>query len=390
MAADENFASSFIHAPHSRERLKITRAMFMFILTYHQVIPSFLDFVFPFGKQEYNDDFQFSGFRSDDRLAINDRGLDLPDIGRSGRDIRMCYNLKSVEQSEGQKQWPWSIRQTALYHSFDTETGHAFWIFIKGDQLMRRRIEAATNHGKPRSNPMLSSLAATFSSALDTHLIIFDWCREHWRWYINFIERELQRATRQALLVELECDVDRVRHTPSQRRASETMSTGPACSSPVSLWEKSSWRIVGQIGHQTSKFSGPLPQRPPPQLAALSSSSQESLDTDDEFSFSDLQQVQSLEEKANEVGLILDSNINTLSEIRQHYRDIIASEEFPANVKLACARNIFKFEKTIGSIMNDLQMQQSRAEMLLRLLTDRKSLVSCTGCDVLDIAYLVN
>ncbi|KAH7305646.1 hypothetical protein BKA65DRAFT_520672 [Rhexocercosporidium sp. MPI-PUGE-AT-0058] len=353
----------FVHAPHSRERLKITKAMFLFTMTYHQVIPAFLDFVFPFGKQEYCQDFQFSGFRSDDRLAVIDRGLELPQIGRSGRDIRMCYNLKSVEPSNGQKQWPWSIRQIAMYHSFDIETGKAFWLIVKGDQLMKKRIEAATSSRYSGKLQVLDAFATSFSSTLQNHLIIFDWCREHWRWYINFIEQELQKVTREALLVDLDRDVNYIERTPCQLRASEAISL-PTCISPASVWEKAPWRFISQLSHHPTGFFHSTQQASTPRPSSSSANSEDSLETSEDFSFSDLQEVQSLEEKANEAGLVLESNINTLSEVRQHYGEVVNSEEFPAVVKAACSREIYKFEKT-----------QSRTKVLLRLLTDRKSLL---------------
>jgi hypothetical protein len=96
------------------------------VLTYHQVMPNFLDFLFPFGHQEYAEDFYFSGFREDTRLLLSDGGLKIPEFGRSGLEIRMCYSLKSVEPWKAKRDWPWAVRQTALYHSFDIVTGKSF------------------------------------------------------------------------------------------------------------------------------------------------------------------------------------------------------------------------------------------------------------------------
>jgi hypothetical protein len=168
----------------------------MYTFTYHQVMPAFADFLFPFGRQQYAQDFHFSGFCHTTRLAVGQRGLKLPEIGRSGRDIQMCYNLKSVEPSKSQPQWPWSVRHTAVYHSFDVESGNSFWVFVKGDQLMKKRIEAATRTDGSEALTSFSSLGACFASALAAHLVVFDWCRENWRWYINFLENGLQKSTR--------------------------------------------------------------------------------------------------------------------------------------------------------------------------------------------------
>ncbi|KIM97239.1 hypothetical protein OIDMADRAFT_130241 [Oidiodendron maius Zn] len=337
-------------------------------------MPTFLDFLFPFGKQLYTQDFQFSGFRSEDRLSSDDRGLELPRLGRSGRDIRMCYNLKSVEPSKSQKEWPWSIRQTAAYHSFDIETGKAFWVIIKGDQLIKRRIESTTNARRAQALNLsdFDSLATSFSSTLQAHLLIFDWCHEHWRWYINFLEQELQRLTRETLLVDLGQSSNVIDRTSSQ---GQRATSSQVHSSPLSVSEKATWRSGSEIKEPTS-YPRPQYQAPPvPRPASLFAESQESLNADENFSFSDLQQVQSLEEKANEIILVLDSNASTLSKVKQYYRETFTFDEFPITLKSACARDFTKFEKAVGNIIGDLQMQESRTKMLLRLLTNRKSLL---------------
>jgi len=346
----------------------------MFTLTYHQVLPTFLDFLFPFGQQQYAQDFQFSGFRNEDRLSLDERGLCLPNMGRSGRSIQMCYNLKSVEPSKAQKNWPWSTRQTAAYHSFDVETGRAFWVVAKGDQLMKRRMEAATKPGS-RAGSFNSLASSSFSSSLVVHLIIFDWCREHWRWFINFLEEELQKSTRHSLLVDLDSGPSRTAAMPS-RGGINRITSSQFCISPTSVSEKSPWRTDSTI---KAPLQYPHSARQP--ISTLGTidtfaESEESLNPDEDFSFNLLQRVQELEEKANETLLVLESNINILSEVRQYYHEIVASKEFPADIRSLCVRDLAKFERNVTSIINDLQMQLSRTKMLLRLLTDRKTLVS--------------
>ena len=75
--------------------------MLTLVFTYHQVLPSFLDFLFPFGNQQYAQDFHFSGFKYEDRFSDADSGLRIPELGWSGRDFQFCYNLKSKEPSKG-------------------------------------------------------------------------------------------------------------------------------------------------------------------------------------------------------------------------------------------------------------------------------------------------
>jgi hypothetical protein len=94
------------------------------------------------------------------------------------------------------------------------------------------------------------------------------------------------------------------------------------------------------------------------------------------FSFGDLQKVQLYEDKTNEVHLILGSNIKVLGELKDHYQYVTQSEHFPEALIRDCRPDLERFEKRITSVINDLEMQQSRATTLLRLLADRKSLVS--------------
>ena len=100
-------------------------------------------------------------------------------------------------------------------------------------------------------------------------------------------------------------------------------------------------------------------------------------ESQNQFSFEDLRDVQSLEDKANEVIFVLNANIDVLKELKDYYQDLVFSEDhtkyFGANHKIGLGR----FVKQITSIINDLRMQITRAGALVRMLGDRKALV-CT------------
>ncbi|CAI6340154.1 unnamed protein product [Periconia digitata] len=187
----------FLHSPHSRAPLRISRNMLSFLLTYYQVMPSFLDFIFPFGHQIEAKDFYFSGLRDDSRLEQRHRGLTIPRLNRSGNEIRFCYNLRSVERSTSQPGLQWSIRQCAVYHSFDVETGKSLWINVKANKLIKNRIEEATSDPTFDSSGTVQT-AAAFSSSLSIHLLLCDWSSENWRWYLNDLEQEFQKLAKDA------------------------------------------------------------------------------------------------------------------------------------------------------------------------------------------------
>jgi hypothetical protein len=169
----------------------------------------------------------------------------------------------------------------------------------------------------------------SLSSALAVHLLIFDWCRENWRWYNNFLQEELRKTTQEATLVSFE---NSFRKDPLQEKS----------------------------------------------LADTSSrSSQTSLVEEKDSTFARLQQVQHLEDKANEALLVLEGNINILSKIKTHYEHLTTDYDFPDFLRTECSGDISRFIDSISSIIDDLTAQKSATGMLLRSLADRKNLVSC-------------
>lgn len=191
----------FIHAPNSRAALKITRPILNFFFSYHQVMPEFLDFIFPFGKQENARDAHFSGLREDSRIQQASRGLYIEPLNRSGRELRLCYNLRSVERSPGQQDLQWSVRQTAVYHSFDLEAGRSLWINVKGNKLMKNRVFETI--GSPRP-PRLGSTSQCFSTSLAQHMMFCEWAGEEWRWYINDLENKLHASSKNILTIPID------------------------------------------------------------------------------------------------------------------------------------------------------------------------------------------
>ncbi|RDL30167.1 uncharacterized protein BP5553_10445 [Venustampulla echinocandica] len=358
----------FVHAAHSRAKLKVTRYMLTVALTYHQAMAPFVDFLFSFGKQEYPRDFHFSGFYHETHLNNDQPNLHLPDLGRSGTDFKMCYNLKSVEPSSSQPHFPWSVRQLAVYHSFDVVTGKAFWTMIKGDELIKQRIKAATN---PDNHPNLdmSSAAQAFCVALTVQLIIFDWCREQWRWYISYLEGLQEITTCRALTMRFD--------RPSARPAQPSNISPPrAATTPPGKIKRAVTRIFRRASLAIRTLSPSIPLAPILHPAAPPPEFEPDFESTELFSFSDLQNVQSYEEKVSELLLVIRSNIKIVSDIKAYYMDLVASTNFPDEIKTGCSSKIRDFEKTVFSIVNDLEMQHSRASMLLSTLTNRKGLLN--------------
>lgn len=91
--------------------------MFKTIATHQQVGTSFLDAVYAFGDQEEPKDLCLMNFSSTHTLKTpQDKLVAIPELGRSGREFQVSYLLRSVEAKKD-RDWPWQIRQAAVYHS---------------------------------------------------------------------------------------------------------------------------------------------------------------------------------------------------------------------------------------------------------------------------------
>jgi hypothetical protein len=367
--------------------LGISKEMLVAALTHHQVMPDFLDFIFPFGKQEYHQDFYFSGLRHQTMLQSPPGGLVVPKLGRSGREIRMCYNLKSVETSPNTKVWPWSIRQTAVYHSFDVETGKSFWVMVKGSKEIRNRIQeaAATGSVSPTNLKLFGSTGQAFASTFATHLALCDWCNEEWRWYLNYLEKRVQDVTRRALTINIDKEPSLFEEPiHPEFNSSLSLSILQSCTeSTKSTISTASRRTKSGTGLEKQKIQAPFafsqPHSPPPTLprgipGAMPNDDQTA--ADQAFTFKDLQLVQQFQDKLKEVTFVLEANIDILTGLKEHYQLIFKSDDFPEGLKSSSQAAFAQFEKQINGTITDLQWQKSRTTILQTLLADRKGLVS--------------
>ena len=448
--SDPKCRFAFVHAEHSRARLKVSYEMFCLLLTYHQVMPTFLDFIFPFGEQEHQKDFHFSGFREEDPWDCRQIPAPIDQLRRSGKEMRLCYNLRSVERAGSHKHLPWSIRQTAIYHSFDIETGNSFWVTVKGNNCMRDRI---LNSLSPTNRPKHESNEDSFAASLESHLLMCDWAGENWQWYINDLETELQKLTRAALFAPIgrlpeplpqesfspypppmspsayngffpgpsRSGTNRTFSPPGSPRSKFTtfsraqtakssmaashsrtptdesnamdvfatnVSDEALSSSDKSLFAQLKGLKLAFTKPQNAKSSeeqssdekkeqpenSPTAMQEPPELPPELEGDKDP-DADDKFEFADLQRIQTLEETTQEALLVLRLNISVLEELKGHYHYITNHASFPKKMKDACESDINKFEKCISRVEKDLRMQQARAEILLRLVAERKTLL---------------
>lgn len=169
--------------------------MLLRTLSYHQVMPIYLDFISVFGQQSRPRDLRFSGFRDQTLLSGPLKGPVIPDLGRSGRQFQLCYNLKSVSPPSSvdpmdAKEWP--IRQAAIHHQFDVLEGTTLWLITKGNLDLKDRIQDMTGKdGRPEDRAFGTS-EECFKSSLAVHLMLCHWSTEEWRWYIQRLEAVIE------------------------------------------------------------------------------------------------------------------------------------------------------------------------------------------------------
>ncbi|KAL9021295.1 MAG: hypothetical protein Q9185_001500 [Variospora sp. 1 TL-2023] len=185
----------FISGGNSREPLKISRRMLTRILTYHQVMPCYLDFMSVFGLSKSARELRFSGFRAQVLLKNPTPNSAMPDLGRSGRHFQMCYNLKSVARVPDEKRVVWSIRQAAIYHQFDIEKGTALWIVTKGNLEIKDRIKTLTGKDGRAEDRAFDTPEQCLKSSLAVHLLHCHWSTEDWRWYVQSLEDQIDTET---------------------------------------------------------------------------------------------------------------------------------------------------------------------------------------------------
>lgn len=169
-----NPTCSSIEAPHSCERLKLSRQMFNYLMTYHQVTPFFVEFVLPFGRREYKQDFPHCGFRNVSRLQKTEASVFTPQLRMSGRQIEISYSLMSVEPDtdlNDPTKKRWSIRMCSIYHAFDIETGRTTWMTVKCNSAIRKLLESQLAEGSG-SKDATHNVHRRFQDTLNVHLML--------------------------------------------------------------------------------------------------------------------------------------------------------------------------------------------------------------------------
>jgi Mg2+ and Co2+ transporter CorA len=291
-------------------------------------MPVYLDFISVFGLQTHSRDLRFSGFREQTLLSKPIDGLSMLSLGRSGRQYQLCYNLKSVACVSAaittSNEREWSIRQAAFHHQFDVEQGTTLWLITKGDLDIKEQVQQMTGKDGRQEDRSFGTPEECFKSSLAVHLLYCHWSTEAWRWYLQWLE-----------------DV-------TDKEVSDTRVQSPSRSRY--------WRVC----LLQSKIAVLGPRDP--------SSGRR------EYTPEDLQTLQNYEEKTNEATMILEANANVLTSLRLFYERLVDRKDFP--LRGDCRDEVLAFATRVDDMVYDSRMQVSRAKLLVRIIADRKNLVS--------------
>ena len=83
---------------------------------------------------------------------------------------------------------------------------------------------------------------------------------------------------------------------------------------------------------------------------------------------------QAYAEKTNKAIMVLETNIDIFTALREYYEGLLDHPDFPQ--KTTCRTSIIAFAAQVKDMAYDMKMQVSRAKLLRQTIADRKSIVS--------------
>ncbi|KAI0441413.1 hypothetical protein F4803DRAFT_552182 [Xylaria telfairii] len=395
----------FIEADHSMAPLDCSREMLTSLFTFHQVMPQFLDIVLSFGALPGRNVptavqrciFQYEQFTD----PKDTHQYNIPQLGRSGLEIRHCYNLWSAEKSDHQH-FRWAIRQAGLYHSFDIKTGKATWIHVKANSVLQERIKEATSWGKRLREKDLQTVHGSFKATLMAHLIVFEWCTEGWRPYLSHWECEITEILtkfREAPIKHIDEALQSQRADPNNandfqpvpRQSSFPSTSRLNPSDAQTTYTPFRRDTVGSVSTWSSRL-GPQriqsnltgttlgPAQIPVERGFQSAAREASNGNSDpyrifnEFKIHDLQRLYLLSTKLQEADMILNLNASTLTQIVGLYQHYMTDSDTPDAIREGCRAAFSNFAQRTNKIIVELQNERPRIATLISLLADGKSL----------------
>ena len=366
---------SVVHSPNSRDRLNITRQCMTRLLAYHQIPASFLEFVFSYCREEKAQAFLFGAFRHQIRQLDDGQGLKITELNRSGNTIQICFNIRAPAITGQTKAWQWSIQQTAIYHSFDIDSGQSVWMLLKGDEDLAAQTAAALQSPTFPELRRFKSRDESFATALMTLQLFGQWASGNWREFVNDLEIKVREVTDRIISTRMQLygPVPQPRtFTGSPIRRSSTFT-----SSLSKFWSLSRAQTSQQTPSLQSIPDNSMSKLPTPNIPPALESPPLSHEKK-QFEFDDVQHVEVLEERVNDAILVLKTLKNVLEQMRRFYASFLQAVDTPKSLRKNCLKQFRTFELAIRGMEDELDLEQARLHALLNRLANRKQMVRYT------------
>ncbi|KAK7420832.1 hypothetical protein QQZ08_010233 [Neonectria magnoliae] len=362
----------------SRDPIKCSSAMFKLLCSHHQIPPSFMDSVFGFRGIDGKYDCGLAMFCDENTLLDRpEHILPLQVRGRSGREIRHSFLLRSVEKSKSLPDWSWGIRQLAVYHSFDVVNGRSIWITVKGNTVQEDWINDAVSENPAMKPDSLSSVPESFAASLEIHAMILDWCDENWRWFINEIETVSRKVTTKVRTVHVDDE-------PNVQVFKKHATIRAMDQSNRKLSIAKSIRSTLQ-----NPLSFPRKQDPDPEMAVVKPPENDDprpsynleeglkkIDSLSDFRVREIQRLQEVMERIEEAHLTLGLNKRVIRQLREHYESMANEYHMPEmdNIQNRCRNDIMRFLSRARSVEENIETRRAQLQSLLSLVHEGKTL----------------
>lgn len=357
----------FIHARSSRDPLSIGKEQLLHALTHLQAMPAFLNHIFTFSRRE-GPHLQ-AAFSYEDHLAERSQTLRIDELGRSGVQTQHCFNLVGIEFEKKNDSWPWLMRQTAVHFSFDLVGGQASWIIVKANAVIREHlVKDVEANSSRRQLDDVSTIEGSFSLALRTHLLIFEWCIENWSDYIGFLENAVERPsalTKGSSVAEM--------------TAEAVISRYEAINSPIQSRQNTGLSNRGPVSRTTSfrEWFG-ITQKPvnnPPQTNPAEATDGNELDVEQLFPFDQLQDLHRNVDRLEDASGVINQDKKVIEDIIQRFECLKSSTVFTSHVKTD-AIDFDRFYQRAHACVRELENQLTRLRTIINGLDKVISLVS--------------
>jgi hypothetical protein len=338
-------------------------------------MPQFLDFVFTFEPRE--EPHNLTSFRYEDSMSPLDQEPKIEALRKSGARIQQCFNILGMERDEKDPS-KWKQRQVAAYHSFDVSNGNVFWIVMKGNATMQRRMQQAADTSLASNSHFPKSTHGSLRQALQEHLLLLRWGTENWVQYLDSLEKTCLRYTKITRYRNIQGLVDdtpirRIRHWSTVSEAQPK----PILKRPSTL-NTARRQALLFIEPAVRRASHAIPNlsRGDTGLSAQTQKMQlndEKLELDDLVSFEGLQSLNSVIGELHAAASVIDQNKRVITDIRDRYVELgesallemhLQNEEFKrcGNAINDFVRQIRHFEGDLDSIQGRLRVILHRAE----------------------------